>query len=269
MEPFQGFFQAKETETMKAIILAAGQGLRLRPLTETLPKCLAIVLGGRPLLEWQLQSLRAAGVEQITMVRGYQAEKLRYPGIRYVLNPQYDRTNILASLACAMDELVGDVIVTYADIWYDTAVVQSLLGATADVSIAVDPQGRIRYLGRDSRVVTEQERVVIGPSQQVVKIARMIPCEEPVDAEFIGMMKLTEQGCRIFRKHYAQFAARFCGKPFQRAVTFEQAYLSDFLQAMVEAGEAVQCRPIEGSWCEIDTLADLRNVEMEFVGRDG
>lgn len=252
---------------MKAIILAAGQGLRLRPLTEALPKCLAIVLGGRPLLEWQLQALRASGVEQITIVRGYQAEKICYPGIRYVFNPQYDRTNILGSLACAIEELVGDVIVTYADIWYDTGVVQSLLDATADVAIGVDPKWRSRYVGRDSRLVTEVESVVIGPTQQVVKIGKMTPREPGVDAEFIGMMKLTDEGCRTLRKYYAQAAACFCGKPFQRAVTFEQAYLTDLLQAMVDAGETVHCQPIEGYWCEIDTVADLRNVETEFVGR--
>jgi NDP-sugar pyrophosphorylase family protein len=78
---------------------------------------------------------------------------------------------------------------------------------------------------------------------------------------------LTDEGCRTLRKHYAQAAACFYGKPFQRAVTFEQAYLSDLLQAMVDAGETVYCQPIEGYWREIDTVEDLRNVETEFVGR--
>ncbi|MBK1652709.1 sugar phosphate nucleotidyltransferase [Halorhodospira halochloris] len=61
---------------MRAIILAAGQGTRLRPLTDDRPKCM-VELEGKPLLEHQLEVLRGAGIEDIHVVGGYRAEWLQ------------------------------------------------------------------------------------------------------------------------------------------------------------------------------------------------
>src|SRR5687767_12917090 len=106
---------------VKAIILAAGSGSRLAPLTDDRPKCL-VPVKGTPMLAWQVRALRAAGVSDISVVAGYRADQIEHEatqlGLRTYLNPRYDVTNMVYSLFCAADALNDDVIVSYADIVY-------------------------------------------------------------------------------------------------------------------------------------------------------
>ena len=78
----------------RAIILAAGQGLRLRPLTDDKPKCL-VSLQGKTLLEHQVQALKSEGIQDIHVVGGYCFEKIDSAGYKCSLNPQYKKTNMV------------------------------------------------------------------------------------------------------------------------------------------------------------------------------
>src|SRR5262249_4751601 len=83
--------------TRRAIIVAAGMGRRLAPYTDDRPKCL-VEVNGRTILERQIDAYRAAGVDDICVVRGYLAERIAFPDLRYFENPDFARNNILASL---------------------------------------------------------------------------------------------------------------------------------------------------------------------------
>lgn len=83
---------------MKAIILAAGRCSRMKDLTDDRPKCL-VELRGKPLLEWQLIALRAAGISEIAIVTGYKRELLCNRGLHEFHNPRWADTNMVSSLA--------------------------------------------------------------------------------------------------------------------------------------------------------------------------
>ena len=85
---------------MKAIILAAGRGSRMKDLTDERPKCL-VELRGKPLLEWQLEALREAGINEIAIVTGYKRELLVNRGLTEFHNPRWAETQMVSSLACA------------------------------------------------------------------------------------------------------------------------------------------------------------------------
>ena len=91
---------------MKALILAAGEGTRLRPYTADRPKCL-VEVAGRSLLDRQLDVLGAAGVAPVVVVGGYRAEMLPRPGIEVLLNPRYATTNMVTTLFCAEEVSVN------------------------------------------------------------------------------------------------------------------------------------------------------------------
>ena len=111
---------------MKAIIIAAGQGSRLRPYTSDRPKCM-VEIQGRSLIERQVHAFREAGIEEIIVIRGYRGKQIQIPGIRYIDNVHFKKNNILQSLFCARDELVGDVILSYGDILYHQEIVYIFL----------------------------------------------------------------------------------------------------------------------------------------------
>ena len=103
---------------MNAIILAAGKGERLRPLTENKPKCL-VSLFGKTLLEWQIETFHNQGIDDITIVTGYKSDLIKYPEIKKIQNKNYDSTNMVETLFCAKDELKESTIVSYGDILFN------------------------------------------------------------------------------------------------------------------------------------------------------
>ena len=103
---------------MNAIILAAGKGERLRPLTENKPKCL-VSLFGKTLLEWQIETFQNQGINDITIVTGYKSDLIKYPEIKKIQNKNYDSTNMVETLFCAQNELKESTIVSYGDILFN------------------------------------------------------------------------------------------------------------------------------------------------------
>ena len=98
---------------MKAVILAAGRGGRLKKVTGDLPKCLARV-GAMTLVERQIAALRAAGISEIIVVAGHRAEQVRRvcgPRVQLVENPDYATTNSLYSAWMARHLITSDLIV--------------------------------------------------------------------------------------------------------------------------------------------------------------
>ena len=130
---------------MKVIILAAGQGTRLKPLTDDRPKCM-VEVNGRSIIERQLDIMRACGIkdEDITIVCGYRSnvleEKLKDTNIHFIVNEQYETTNMVSSLMCAksMMEAEEDIIISYGDIIYSEAVFRKILDAKDGISVIVD-----------------------------------------------------------------------------------------------------------------------------------
>lgn len=256
--------QALQKAPVKALVLAAGVGRRLRPFTQELPKCLAVVLNGKTLLQQQLETLRACGVDEVAVVRGYQAKKINLKGLRYYENPDYARTNMLHSLFCAEPELDADLLISYSDIWYESPVVQRLLRCEKDIALGVDIDWKEYYLGRKEHPIEEAENVIFDSKGQVVKIGKIGAEPEEVHGEFIGMVKLTRRGCEILRRNFHRAKKLYQGKPFQRARSFEQAYLTDLFQEMADLGVPIHCEIIGSGWKEIDTVEDLTNAVKVF-----
>jgi len=125
---------------MRAIILAAGAGTRLSPLTDHCPKCL-VPVDERKLIDYQLQALRAAGVDDFAIVVGYEAEQVRAhcgDGVRYIDNPDYLSTNSIYSLYLAIGELNTDTFLFNCDILFHPQVLTRMLESGHPNVVAVD-----------------------------------------------------------------------------------------------------------------------------------
>ena len=111
---------------MNAIILAAGEGKRLRPLTNDKPKCL-VELFGKTLLEWQLSVFKKCGINDICVVTGYNSQMFRYPNLDYIKNENYKTTNMMESLFCAKERFSQSTIVSYGDIIFEEKILRGLM----------------------------------------------------------------------------------------------------------------------------------------------
>ena len=247
----------------KALIVAAGLGSRLKGHTENLPKCM-LDFGGKTLLQRQLQAYNDCGIKNITVIRGYKKDKINYKNLNYVTNPDYKDNNILNSIFYAEKEISGNIIISYSDILFDANVVKRLLSSEHEISVVVDIDWRGYYIGRKDHPLSEAENVIFDSNNQVLKIGKIATQKEEVHGEFIGMIKLNNRGVEIFKENFYRVKKLYWDKPFQRAKTFQKAYLTDMIQELVDIGIKVHCVIIERGWKEIDTVEDYQKALKEF-----
>ena len=251
------------TSNEKAVIIAAGMGSRLNPYTDDLPKCM-LDFAGKTLLQRQIDAYNDCGITNISVIRGYKKDKINYQGLKYYENPDYENNNILNSLLYAEEEIDGHVVISYSDILFESHVVQRLLQSDHDISIVVDIDWRGYYVNRNDHPIEEAENVIFDANNNVLEIGKILTNKHDVHGEFIGMIRFTPKGAAIFKKHFHQAKALYDGKPFQRAATFQKAYLTDIIQEMVDLGVPIHCVIIERGWKEIDTVEDYEKAVASF-----
>ena len=145
---------------MQAIILAAGLGTRLRPITDEVPKCMVSVNGIR-IIDKQIDNLHKAGVKDIVVVGGYKADVLkkhleRYNGITFVENSRYAETNNMYSLYLALKHTEGSgFLLMNADVYFDANIIAGLLEKDKEGNslIACDRSG---YLEESMKIATDE-----------------------------------------------------------------------------------------------------------------
>jgi choline kinase len=219
-----------------------------------------VEVGGKPLLHRAAETLRAAGVSDLVVVRGYQAERVHCPGVRFRENMDWAGTNILGSLFSAESEIQGDLIICYSDIVFDLSIARAASTAAGGLRPVVDRDWRSAYTGRSDHPLSEAEKVSFGAGGVISRIGKRNVPTDAADGEFIGMLKVDAQGARRLVTAYGDAKAASGGKAFQTAADFAAAYLTDLLQELVDRGESIVPIIIEGGWREIDTLQDLKNA---------
>lgn len=243
---------------MRAIIIAAGQGTRLRPYTADRPKTM-VEVAGKPILHHQIDALRSAGVTDIVVIRGYMGRRIDAPGVRFVDNHDFKKNNILESLMKAGTELTGDVIVSYGDIVYHPAVVQALVGQRAPGVVVVDTAWRDTYAGRTDHPVEQAELCKVSAHGLVTEVGKHVDADGAV-GEFIGLARFTGPTVTRLWARYLSAKAKGLDTPYGQAPSLRMAYLTDLLNDAVTHGENLHVLGIEGAWREIDTVQDLERA---------
>ena len=248
-------------------MIGAGRGSRLGHNTDRIPKTLVEVMG-RPMLDWILEALASAGFSRkdVVFVCGYAEDvvRARYPEFTFVRNADFANNNILLSLMCAREYLAGGFLSTYADIVYDGEVVQKLVASPADIALGCDTAWRRRYVGRSQHPETDAEKLR-ADGTRVLEISRTI-ASETANGEFIGVMKLSESGARVFCDAFDRAEQAYGGGIFREGRSFQKAYLLDLLQEMLEAGASMHRENTAGGYMEIDTGQDLAMAQGWWDG---
>ncbi len=238
----------------RAIILAAGEGTRLRPHTLDRPKCL-VPLAGRPLLEWQLAALRAAGIDDITVVTGYRADQIEAMGLPTAHNERFADTNMVASLMCARDRLDGgdDVVVCYGDLAYEPRLVTALTGAGAPLAITVDRSWQRLWELRMEDPLADAETLRIGPDGNVVELGRKPTSLDQIEGQYMGLIGVKAATAPRLVEVYDQLdpAGPYEGRDR------DHMFMTSFLQHLIDHVLPVAAVLVDGGWLEVDTVEDL------------
>lgn len=233
---------------MKAIILAAGRGSRMKSLTDERPKCL-VELRGKPLLEWQLESLRAAGISDIAVVTGYKRELLADRGLSEFHNPRWAETNMVSSLACAESWLEGEpCIVSYSDIFYSPVAVQSLINSEATLAVTYDPDWLPLWTERFGDPLLDAETFRLTATSTLAEIGNKPQSVDDVQGQYMGLLRFTPEG-------WAEVVRLRAGlTPQQR----DSMHMTNTLQRVIDAGRVpIEAIAYNGEWGEVDSSEDL------------
>lgn len=230
---------------MKAIILSAGQGRRLLPLTSNLAKC-CLPLHGISILEWQLSQIAKCDIEETIVVTGFanamvDAIVARVSGlsVRTLHNPMYAHTDNLGTCWEARFEMDDPFVLMNGDTLFEAAILQRLLANDHTYPITLATDHKTYFDLDDMKVITDGDRLIKVSKQLDIAL---------VSGESIGLMVFNQAGaCAFTQKLEAMM---------DQADALKLWYLSAIDQLAGE-GLAGIC-PIHGlSWCEVDDANDF------------
>lgn len=240
---------------MKAILLSAGKGSRLGELTTDRPKCL-IPIGSQTLIDWQLDALRDAGVDEVIVVVGFQSAMMERhlarrstPGLRVrtVLNPFYQVADNLGSCWVARHEMTGEFLVVNGDTLFEPDIAMRLLTCPdAPVTITIDRKNSY----------DDDDMLVACADGLLRAVGKQLP-PEVVTGESIGMLRFRGEGPALF----TEVVDAMMRTPQGTSVWYLQA-----IDRLARRGVVGTCL-IEGlDWAEVDFVADLERARVLVSG---
>lgn len=249
---------------MRALILAAGVGSRLMPLTKAIPKCM-VEYQGRRIIDYAIAALHGAGVWNIAVVGGYLFEVLasylvqKHGMYRIINNRDFATTNMVYSLFCARDYLLEcirtqeDLIVSYADIVYFEEWIMRLKASHAPLGIVVDKEWRKLWERRFSNPLEDAESLKMH-GKHIIELGKKPKGYWEIEAQYTGLFKISWEFLPKVLDYYERLA-NIWGKEIHTMV------MTSFLQGLIDTFGGAEAVVVCGNWMEIDCKNDLA-VEM-------
>ena len=248
---------------MKIIFIAAGSSTRLGTKTLNFPKGL-IKINNNSIMGIQLDLFKNKKIDNIIIITGPNADKFNFKNVTYINDTNHKKHDVLGSLMVAKSHMNNEMITTYSDIIFDEKILNSIVEFKGDIGIAIELNWEKRYINRDQHPKSEADNVIIQ-NGEIVKIRKNISesKDDQIIGEFIGLMKLSKEGAKIFKNKYSELEKTHIGK-FHNAPSLERAYLTDMLQELINSGLKISPIIINGNWCEIDTPQDIEIAKKKF-----
>jgi choline kinase len=242
---------------VKLIILGAGEGKRLLPLTQNIPKCMVKIFE-KPLLEHQIDIIRKCGITEIVIVKGYCEEMIKIPDVRYYKNEKYNSTNMVETLFCAEKELDGPVIISYGDILYEKNVLEKLLASKDDFSIIIDKNWQEYWEIRFQNILDDVESLTLE-NGFITNLGQKTDSLNDIQGQYIGLMKFQNNAISVLKNfyHISKKQSESGSNPLNSKVSFENSYMTDLLQGLINHNHKLKAIEINGGWLELDTLHDF------------
>lgn len=245
---------------MKAIILAAGQGTRLKRYTENLPKGM-LDFQGKTIIERQIEMYKLCGINNIIVVKGFAADKIAYEGVKYYLNKDFEITNMVESFITAKDEFDDDVVLSYSDILFSQEMLRTMMDSNEDFSVAVDVNWKKYWQMRYEKIDFDTESLKMNDRGYITLLGLENPPIDEIDARYVGLLKFSKKALAdildIWNVNYEEYQ----NKPWQQSgKTIRKAYMTDLLNALIQEGRNVKAISFDNGWIEFDTNEDYERA---------
>ncbi len=247
----------------QALILAAGQGARLRPLTNDKPKCLVPLLG-KSLLERQVYTLQQGGISHIHITTGYRTDQIEALGFNTTFNPRFAETNMVESLFCAIDFLKqcekkkDDLIIAYGDIVYQLQNLELLLNCNDEIALMIDENWEDLWRLRLDNPLDDAETLLMDDDGYVTELGKKPDSYENIQGQYTGLIKIRTDKISDLIDFYQQLDRN----EIYDDKDFDNMYMTSFLQMLIDLGWKAKAVLVNNGWLEIDSVEDLTQYEI-------
>ena len=261
------------TETVQAVIPAARDHQfqpDLNKLLEDRPLCM-VEIGGKTLLERQMDLLHSAGITDISVVGGHRHDQIKASGARLLYNPDYRSGNCAQSILVAADHLKENALIVYSDILFDRRILERLLESPHPLTLVIDRSyssmpARDKALDmvevEDPVPAAGDRRLELEVFKKVLRIGKKAGGEAP--REFIGVALIRKKALQELKLAWKEAQEQFRGKPFYEAASVAQADLTDLLHYVLDRGLPLHGMEISRGWSEIHSLDDYKRVQAHY-----
>ena len=244
-----------------AVVLAASRGRGLEAMTEERPKVM-LPIAGKPLLRWLVDGFKKENINDITVVGGYRADAIDTAGIKLVVNERYAETGELSSLACAVESLDSDAVISYGDLLFRSYVLRDLVESKADFSVVVDSL----MTGSSNRTVRDfaycsrgDDRGLFGTPVLLERVTSAADAERAPHGRWIGLLNVSQAGL-------AKLKATM--KVLRSENRFDALDMPALLNALIAGGSKIEVLYVHGHWRGVNDLDDLRQA-VDFAHAQG
>ena len=251
----EALYLSASRSSSAAIVLAASRGTGLEAVTVDKPKVM-LPIAGKPLLRWLVDAFKKEGVNDITVVGGYRADAINTAGIRLVVNERHGTTGELASLACAIDGMHGDTLVSYGDLLFRSYILRDLIDGDAPFAIVVDSSPRTASSSANASVHDyaycsgADDRDLFGRKVVLGRMAEAGSIDgHEAEGRWIGLLHVRGTGVARLRETMARLAARD---------DFDSLGMPSLLNALIDDGQAIEVQYVHGHWRGVNDLEDFR-----------
>ena len=245
----------KRSNPVGALILAASRGIELGELTKATPKAM-ITIAGKPLLHRMIDIFNDMGIRDITVVRGYQKNKISALGLKVIDNDEYENSREVYSLYKSLDALSGPTLITFGDILFKKFILQALLEEGDDITLIVDVDyAERRRKGRYGDYVicdNPYDKTTLDNKAAVVSMGNNLQDKE-INGEWIGLCYVTSHGAEIVR----ETVNRLTTNP-----DFKRLRMADLFTEILKNGHRLSTVYITGHWLDIDDMGDYEEATV-------
>jgi len=253
---------------MKAIILAAGVGSRMGKLTKFKPKCL-LQINNIPIIRKQINSLREAGIEDVSAVLGYKEEMVKEAtkdlDIFYFLNDKYESAGMLESLLRAKEKINGEFILVYGDIYFEPVLIKRLLVDSSDICLVVNKIKKRSFKKENAFEIYYGKKIEKGATKVKIEngLVRAISKSlsgKDASAEYIGIVKFSPKASLMLKERLEQLVAS------GEIVKYPSP--SHLFKEFIEKGKEVRVVfTNKKEYAELDYEEDLKEAKDNFDGK--
>ena len=235
---------------MNVIILAAGRGTRLGKQNAEKPKCL-FNIDGLSLIERNLILFNENNLNPI-IVSGFKDSELKFLNLEMIHNSEFIETNMLWSLYKAVKYMNEDFIISYSDILVNIKLVEKLKTFNKGIGLIIDKDWLNYWSIRFKDPLDDAESLKVSNDGNIINIGQKAKNVHEIQGQYIGFLKVAGEDRLLFKKYLIDFCENHNTKSIAK-----KAYLTDFLQYLINNGIQIKEIPVNGGWIEIDNPSDV------------